>query len=134
MALRVSDHRNLVCAILEDHGLSADDLELVPDVQAWCVANNIPENNPHRQAKFLRRVSDGKAHVVMVDVLTDDMIASGKGIMEILGFTSEVAGLDTDLKYLAHLTLHEVACHVLQTPEQAPRDEWAFRKVAQYAI
>jgi len=79
-------------------------------------------------------VWDGKPHIVMVDVLTDDMIASGKVLMETLGFTSEVTDLDTDLKFLAHLTLHEVACHVLQTPEQIPRDEWAFRKVPQYAI
>lgn len=114
--------------------MSADVLELVPDVQAWCEAHGVPESNPNRQAKFLRRRSDGKPHIVMVDVLTDDMIANGKGLMEILGFTSEVASLDSDLKYLAHLTLHEVACHVLQTPEQAMRDEWAFKKVPQYAI
>jgi len=50
------------------------------------------------------------------------------------GFMSVVEKLDTDIKYLAHLMLHEVACYILRTTEQEPRDTWAFERVARYAI
>jgi hypothetical protein len=54
--------------------------------------------------------------------------------MFVNGFTSEVENLDTEIKYLAHLMLHEVACYILRTTEQEPRDTWAFERVARYAI
>ena len=117
--------------ILKEHGLTPANLELVPNVQAWCQERGVEERNPNRQAKcFLN--SNGTCHIVMVDVLTDDAIAGGKGGM--LGFLSEIEKLDTDVKYLAHLMLHEVACHVLGTTEQEARDAWAFERVSLYAI
>lgn len=119
--------------ILQDHGLCSDNLELVPDIQAWCQQHDVEERNPNRQAKcFLKH--DGTCHIVMLDQLTDDLIASGKGRMFVNGFVSEVESLDTDVKYLAHLILHEVACYVLRTTEQAARDTWAFERVGRYAI
>lgn len=133
MALRVADHRELLNRILLDHGLSADTLELVPDVQSWCEANKIEESNPFAQAKCLCR-SDGACHIVMLDVLTEDAINGGKGRMDALGLMHKVAGLDTDVKYLAHLMLHEVACYVLSTTDQLPRDKWAFDRLGRYAI
>jgi hypothetical protein len=132
MALAVADHRGLLNRILADHGLSADTLELVPDVQRWCPANETEESNPFAQAKCLCR-SDGACHIVMVDVLTEDAINGGKGRMDALGLMHEVAGLDTEVKYLTHLMLHEVACHVLGTTEQLPRDKWAFDRLNRYA-
>ena len=62
----------------------------------------------------------------MPEHLTDGMLMQG--------FMSEVEMLDTDVKYLAHLMLHEVACYVLRSTEQAPRDSWAFGRVSRYAI
>ncbi len=108
-------------------------LELAPDIHAWCRNHGIEETNPNRQAKcFLKH--DGTCHIVMLDHLPDDFIASGKGGMLMNGFISEVESLDTDIKYLAHLMLHEVACHVLRTTEQESRDTWAFERVGRYAI
>jgi hypothetical protein len=133
MAITVTDHRDLLDRILQDHGLRAADLELVPNVQAWCRQRGVEEKNPNRQAKCLLN-SDGTCHIVMLEVLTDDAIAGGKGGMLMHGFMSEVESLDTDVKYLAHLMLHEVACHVLRTTEQGPRDVWAFERVTRYAI
>ena len=62
------------------------------------------------------------------------MISSGKAAMVVHGFLCEVSTLDSDEKYLVHLMLHEVACHVLQTIEQEPRDRWAFEHLPTYAI
>ena len=133
MAVVVADQRDMLDRILRDNGLRPDNLELVPDVQAWCRKHQIEERNPNRQAKcFLK--NDGSCHIVMLDRLTDDLIAGGKGGMLLGGFMSEVTKLDTDIKYLAHLMLHEVACHVLRTTEQEPRDIWAFERVGRYAI
>ena len=130
----VSNHRELLNRILDGHGLASDTLELVPNVGEWCQANGVDETSSFRQAKCLCRRSDGACHIVMADVLTEDAISSGKGAMEYRGFLSEVAALDTDMKYLIHLMLHEIACHVLGSTEQEPRDKWAFDRVPKYAI
>ena len=133
MAVAVAEQREMLNRILHDHGLGPDTLELVPDVKAWCQKRGIEERNPNRQAKcFLK--PDGSCHIVMLEHLTDDLIAGGKGGMLLNGFISELESLDTDVKYLAHLMLHEVACYVLRTTEQEPRDAWAFERVARYAI
>ena len=134
MALAVGNHRELLNRILADHELGPDTLELVPNVQAWCRTNKLDEKNPDRQAKCLCRRSDGACHIVMLDFLSDDAIAGGKADMEAYGFWAEVATLDSDIKYLVHLMLHEVACYVLGTTEQLPRDKWAFERVSRYAI
>jgi hypothetical protein len=134
MAIVVANHRELLNRILNDHGLSADTLELVPDVQRWCEANGIEENNPFRQAKCICRRSDDACRIVMLNVLSEDDIAGGKGHLDASGLAAHAAALDTDVKYLIHLMLHEVACHVLGTTEQLPRDRWAFERVPRYAI
>jgi len=134
MALTVADHRELLIRILDDYGLAPDTLELVPDVREWCHEHGIDENSPFRQAKCLCRYVDNACHIVMLEVLTDDAIASGKSAMESRGFMSEVATLDTDTKYLVHLLLHEVACHVLNSTDQERRDKWAFERVSKYSI
>lgn len=132
--LRVAAHRPLLDRILADSGLPPETLELVPDIQTWCRGHGIAENHAFRQAKCLCRRSDRVCHIVMVDSLTDDMISAGKEAMSCRGFSREVSRLDSDEKYLIHLMLHEVACHVLQTTEQEPRDRWAFEKLSEYAI
>jgi hypothetical protein len=131
--ITVADYGEMLDRILQDHGLCPENLELVPDVQGWCHEHGVEEGNPNRQAKcFLKH--DETCHIVMVDRLTDDLIASGKAGMFANGFMSEVERLDTDVKYLAHLMLHEVACYVLRTTEQEARDTWAFERVGRYAI
>lgn len=132
--LRVAEHRQVLDRILADVGLASDALELVPDVQEWCHANGVEENHPFRQAKCLCRTSDRGCHIVMVQVLTDEMISGGKAGMMCRGFSHEVKKLDSDEKYLVHLMLHEVACHVLGSIAQEPRDPWAFERVSTYAI
>ena len=134
MAVVVSNHRELLNRILDDHGLASDTLEVVPNVREWCHAHGVDEASSFRQAKCLCRHSDGACHIVMADVLTDDAISSGKGAMEYRGLSAEVAALDTDMKYLVHLMLHEIARHVLGSTEQEPRDKWAFEHVSKYAI
>ena len=54
--LRVAEHRAVLDRILRDSGLSADALELVPDVREWCRANGVEESYPFRQAKCVRRI------------------------------------------------------------------------------
>ena len=123
-------HRALLDRVLRDYALEPGCLEIVPDVQAWCHSNNVEEENPWRSAKCF--YSEDGCHIVMCEVLTDSMIASGKNAMESKGFATEVATLDTDVKYLVHLMLHEIGCFTLQTSEQEARDAWAFREMARY--
>ena len=60
------------------------------------------------------------------------MVNSAISYMELIGFTNEVARLKSDGAYLAHLLLHEIACFVLQTTEQTPRDAWAFAELSSF--
>jgi len=68
---------------------------------------------------------------VMRDVQTDGMIASAKDNMYLnYGFFDVYDVLDPDIKSLVRLMLHKIACIVLCTTDQAPRDEWAFAELA----
>jgi hypothetical protein len=73
---------------------------------------------------------------ILLLVLTIDALGASpiKAGWKYRGFVSEVAKLDTDMKYLVHLMLHEIACHVLRSTEQELRDKWAFERVSKYAI
>lgn len=128
--LIVLDHRQLLDRMLADYALDPACLEIVPDVQVWCHANNIEERSPWRSAKCF--YSQDGCHIVMCEVLTDYMISSAKSAMQVNGFALEITTLDTDVKYLVHLMLHEIGCYTLQTSEQHARDEWAFSEMARY--
>jgi len=129
--INVRDHLPLVHRILERYQIPSEWFELVPDVQAWCKARGVNENNPFRAAKCF--ASEARCHIVMRDVQTESMVRSAKSSMELDGFVIEVERLDTDAQYLAHLLLHEIACFKLQTTEQAARDRWAFAELANAA-
>lgn len=131
--LRVAEHLQLLHRMLNDYGLPASTLEVVPSVQAWSHAQGIAERNPFRTAKCLCRSADGACHIVIAAEISDDQIHSGKNGMECQGFEQEVQALASDRAYLVHLMLHEIACHVLATTEQRPRDEWAFVEMVKYA-
>jgi len=128
--VNVQAHRSLLDRMLSDYALEPECLEIVPDVQAWCRSRNMEERNPWRSAKCL--YSKDGCHIVMCETLTDSMIASAKSAMELKGFEAEVATLDTEVKYLVHLMLHEIGCFTLQTSEQEARDAWAFREMSRY--
>ena len=132
--LRVADYRGLLERMLKDYGLSAESLEIVPSVREWCRANGVPEENPFRTAKCLCRRSDNACHIVMNETLSDSAIGSAKSSMFFRGFENEVKSLDADEKFLIHLMLHEIACHLLKVTEQKPRDRWAFQEMSKYAI
>jgi len=129
--IRASNHRALLDRILTYYGLPVSSLEVVPDVQAWCMANNRPENRAGRAAKCFYDVHG--CHIVMRDEQTDDMLRSAKDGMYTHGFEQVYDALDTDLKSLVHLMLHEVACFTLQTSQQEARDEWAFGELSKHA-
>ncbi len=132
MTLIVSDHRPLLNTVLNDYGIAPETLELVSDVQAASLAYGIGERSYARQAKCLCSFEHRSCRIIMLDVLSDEAIASGKGALEFLGFETEVTTLNSDLRYLIHLLLHEIACHILQSTEQVPRDKWAFERISKY--
>ena len=74
-------------------------------------------------------MEDAPFHIVLAEEQTDDMISFVKTTMECNGFARGIPKLDTDAKHLEHLVLHEIACVILNTIEQSPRDEWAFREM-----
>ena len=127
--VNVRTHKDLVDKIFEKYDLPVDCYEIVADIYKWCISQGIPKNNSDRSAKCLCRREDGAFHIVIREEQTDNMISSCKAAMECNGFASEVEKLDSDAKYLEHLVLHEIACHILRTEEQKPRDEWAFKEM-----
>ncbi len=127
--INVREHKELLEFIFKKYDLPTSCYEIVPDVQKWCEANGIKEPNLFRAAKCLCRTKDGAFHIVFKEVQTDEMIASAKTTMELYGFVNEVAKLDTNLKYLEHLILHEISCKILGITEQEPRDKWSFKEM-----
>jgi hypothetical protein len=127
--IKVSEHRELIDSIFERYDLSASCYEIVPDVREWCEKNGISETNPFRGAKCLCRASNGTFHILFKEEQSDEMISCAKSTMELYGFVNEVKKLDSDLKYLEHLILHEISCKLLNETEQKPRDEWAFKEM-----
>lgn len=119
----------MIDKIFQKYGLSLHSYEIVPNIAEWCDSRGIPEINPTRAAKCLCGGSDGAVQIIFREEQTDDMISSCKAVMECDGFASEVERLNSDIRYLEHLVLHEIACHVLGTTEQKPRDEWAFKEM-----
>lgn len=128
--IKASEHRELLDRMLARYRLARDWLVIVPDVQAWCLANKVEERNPWRAAKCLYWPTH--CRIAMRDEQTDAMISSAKGAMLYRGFDDELAGLDSDRGYLAHLMLHEIACYMLQTSEQKARDKWAFAEMRKH--
>jgi hypothetical protein len=120
-------HTVLIANVLAHYHLPASSVEVVDDIQEWCRTNGADERNPWRAGRCWYR-ADG-CQIVLRAEQTDSMISSSKSRMELLGFGPQLALLDTDEKYFVHLLLHEVAAYVLQTAEQATRDEWAFQQL-----
>ena len=129
--ITVYEHFPLIQSLLERYDIPLECLELTPDVQAWCNARGVAEENPFRAAKCFAHPDS--CHIVLREMQTEAMIGSAKASMELDGFEVEVARLNTDEIYLAHLVLHEIACFVLQSTEQKVRDEWAFLELAKNA-
>jgi hypothetical protein len=126
----VLEYKDLVESLFMKYDLPTSCYEIVPDIQKWCKEHGIEENNPHRAAKCLCQTSDSAFHIVFNEVQTDSIIYSAKSNMALhYGFEEEVAQLDTDLKYLEHLILHEISCKILETTEQELRDRWAFQEM-----
>ena len=121
---------DLLQAILKHYGLPPDTLEITSDIQKWCQSKGVAETNPFRQAKCFYDAK--KCHIVIRAKITRDMINSAKNSMEFAAFEKEVASLSTDILYLIHLTLHEIAGFILQTSEQEPRDRWAFNELPKH--
>ena len=132
--LYVSEHKALVDQMLMHYGLPVESLEIVPSVHKWCDDHSIEEKNPSRIAKCLCRRSDGACHIVICNEITESMISLAKSGMECHGFRSEVALLDSNIKFLVHTMLHEIACHVLKSTDQGSRDRWAFDEMHKHIV
>ncbi len=128
--IEVCSHMELLQAILNYYGLPPDTLEITPNVQEWCKKNEIPESYPDRQAKCF--CNNDKCLIVMKKEISSHLVKSAKDSMEFTAFKSEVMLLNSDIRYLAHLLLHEIACFILQTSEQEPRDRWAFDELPKH--
>jgi hypothetical protein len=117
-------------AMLERYDLPPETLELAHSVQDWCRTRGVPEDNPFRAAKCFSTAE--QCCIVMQAELSSSMVASAKSHMEFCGFEAQVAELNTDARYLAHLMLHEIASFKLQSVEQEARDAWAFKELARH--
>ncbi len=123
--IRISSHRQLIEQLLQRHGLSPTDLEIVPDVATYSRANGIQDENPFRPAKCFWR-STGACHIVLREEMSNEMIESVKSALSFSGFNDELHRIATDEGFVRHTVLHEIACHVLRTADQETRDRWAF--------
>ena len=125
------EHRLLIDSTLARYGLKPNQLEIVESIADWCRESGYcQEDDPFRAGYCLCRTSDGDCHILLAAELTQDMFASHKDAMTVLGLGEQVETLQTPEDSLLHLVLHEIACHVLSDRKQVPRDKWAFEQMA----
>ena len=129
----VKDRRSWIDRVLKSYGLPSDTLELVPSVYDWCVTHAVPMDNPGQMAICACDWDKNQCHIVMCEQFTSDDFFTLNSVMRLAGFRHEVQRLDSDDRCLLHLLLHEIACHVLKTTEQKPRDKWAFAELGKHA-
>lgn len=127
--INVLEHKEFVEAIFNKYSLPISCYEIVDDIKKWCKENDKPESNPFRPALCLCSTEDGTFRIVFRKEQTDAIISSVKEAMQTNGFYNEVQDLNSDIKYLEHLILHEISCKILGTTEQEPRDRWAFKEM-----
>jgi len=128
--LDLRQHLPLIERVLAHYGLPPSTVELADDVAQWCKEHGYDERASHRAARCFP--NKDPFLIVLRTEQTDSMISSGKAYMELCGSADQVSCLDTDLKYLVHLLLHEIAALKLLTAEQQPRDSWAFRELRKH--
>ncbi|MCG8561837.1 MAG: hypothetical protein MI824_18715 [Hyphomicrobiales bacterium] len=124
--IEVEDHRELIDALLKEHGLSPDQFETVESVKDWCEAHNCDA----RESRIaMVGHLNGKPHIVIVSQMTNPMIRSIQGWMELKGLGEEFGALQTDEAILTHTVLHEIAGIVLDTGDAVKRSKWAFEQM-----
>lgn len=121
----------MIDVVLARYRIPPEWCEVVDDVLDWCRQNGIDDDDPFRAAKCF--YTPAKCHIVLSAIQTDDLIAGGKSRMLCDGLGDEVARLDTDVRYLLHLVLHEVAAFTLQVSDQLARDRWAFDEMQHHS-
>ena len=128
--IRVPDHRTLIEVLLQEHGIDPSILEIVDDVdvRAAVVGYPDPTPNPFRLARSIATPS-GAFHMLISTEITDDQIGCAKSSMESDGFRVEVSSLRSEIDFLRHLVLHEIAFFVLKDCSQERRDRWAFTQM-----
>lgn len=118
-----------VQALARQFRLPVESIDIVPSIQQWCRERNVPEENPFRVGKIVRNAETGRYVILMVDRITEDMVRSLTGAMELRGFWSEVGALAEPLAFIRHLALHEIAHGLDATRSEEACDRWAFEQL-----
>jgi hypothetical protein len=132
--IHVADHRPAIDRVLMYYGLQPQILEVVPSVFEWCRARGIPEENVNRMARCFCKWDEGECRIVIRESFAQREFDNLNFAMEFRGFFDDVWKLRSMKLNLLHLLLYEVACHILKTMEQNPRDAWAFAEMAKHDI
>jgi hypothetical protein len=133
---RVSDYRPAIDRVLKHYGLPPEALELVSSVKDWREENDMIDEtdmNSSRTAIFINKwEKTGAFHIVMCETVSWQKFEGIKYVIGREGFADEVKMLTSESLSLLHLMLHEIAGHVLNTSDQAPRDFWAFKEMEKH--
>jgi hypothetical protein len=107
------------------------DVEAVRDIQAWCDAHGVPENNPFRSAKVVKNNETGRFLVLLADPITPHMTSSTIEAMLLREHISneEARRLTEPLNFLSHLFLHEIAHALDSRRSERDCDRWALEQM-----
>jgi hypothetical protein len=110
---------------------SAIDVEAVPNIQAWCKAIGLPEDNPFLCGKTVQRLETGRHLILLADRITPEMQASVMSGMQFHGRLppEDIAFLTHPQAFLKHLLLHEVAHATDHARSEEECDRWAFQQL-----
>jgi hypothetical protein len=128
--IAVSDMLDRLTAIARRFD-STIDFEAVPNIQAWCKAIGMPEDNPFLCGKTVQRLETGCHLILLAARITPEMQASVISAMLFHGKLppGEIALLANPQTFLKHLVLHEVAHAIGHSRSEEECDRWAFQQL-----
>ena len=106
-------------------------VEIVPNIQDWCQAHGVPEDNPFRAGKIVQNDQSGQYVILVPETITTDMVSSVITAMECRGFATDVDLLSGGRAFLQHLVLHEIAHGLDHARSEEACDQWAFEQLRQ---
>lgn len=134
MSININTYKGLINKILSKYNLSLENILIIDhniSFSEYCKNNSINienlEENPNRLAMSTKDRISKKPYIFIKEVLDDQFIYDAKIR---IGIYNKIRGfeLKTDIKFLTHLILHEIA-HTKNIVDEDEADEWAFEQM-----
>lgn len=121
-----SEYMTVLQELISEIQIPIENVEVTPDIQAWCLKRKITENNPLLTGKCLKNNITDKHLILLRSEITVHMQRSIIRAISIRGFHDKIKHLKTPQNFLTHLLFHELGHAKNHNWSESECDEWAF--------